>query len=92
MSYDDQKELLRRGGLRCSQLIDILGKLGFQVRDCSQGGHKVYKHTGIPDFHGSDFNCGHRSTADVKPVYIRKILRIVEQYEDEIRAFLGEKK
>lgn len=90
MSYEDQKNALKGGGLRCTQLIDTLKKLGFIVKDGKLGGHKIVKHPGIREFFGSNFNCGHRNTDQVKPVYIRKMLKIVVQYEDDIRKHLGE--
>lgn len=90
MVFDDQKSVLEGGGLRCAELVKALEKLGFKVRDGSLGGHKVISHPGIPGFHGSNFNCGHRSTEQVLPVYIRKMLRLVENYETDIRKYLGE--
>jgi hypothetical protein len=91
MVYVDQKRVLEGGNLRCNELVKALEKLGFKVRDCGKGGHKVVSHPGIPDFHGSNFNGGHRPTAQVKPLYIKKLLNIVERYESDIRKRLGEK-
>jgi hypothetical protein len=90
MVYDNQKIVLEGGNLRCYEFVSALEKLGFKVRDCGKGGHKAVSHPGIPDFYGSNFNGGHRPTEQVKPVYIRRLLRIVERYETEIRRHLGE--
>lgn len=90
MVYDDQRSVIERGNLRCNALVKALEKLGFKVRDCAGGGHKAVSHPGIPDFFGTNFNGGHRSTDQVNPVYIKKLLRIVKEHETEIRNFLGE--
>lgn len=90
MVYDEEHKLLQKGNLRCSEVLRILKKLGFEVRATSNGGHKVFKHSQIREFLGSNFDCGHKPTQTVKPVYIKKIRQIVEQYEAELREFLGE--
>ncbi len=89
--YDEALDQLRGSpaGFRCTELEALLDGLGFKVKPGKKGGHRVFTHSALaPGFRGSDFNCGHRSTEFVLRVYVRKIIRICEMYEDELRAFL----
>jgi len=90
MSYDDAKRELENAGasMRCSDVISLLESLGFKVRDCKGGGHKVFKHPSIPLFYGSDFDCGHKRNSEVKKAYLRKILRVLDDFEADIRNYL----
>ena len=59
---DVKQELLnRKGNLRCVEVIALLQQLGFEVRDGKRGGHKLYFHDGLPEFHSGSFNCGHEA-------------------------------
>lgn len=87
MGLDDAKAVLGSGGiLKCREVLKVLDDLKFVVR--GSGGHKVVKHPGLPDWAGSNFNCGHRPGDDVRPVYVRRLLRIIDEHEDELRRFL----
>lgn len=92
--YDQVVARLRDSpaGLRCEDVESLLKRLRFNVRQGTKGGHRVVTHPGLSDagFRGSNFNCGHRSTSTVKPAYVRKLLRICEDYEQELRLVLGE--
>ena len=89
--YDGARQKLEQSprDLRCRDVLRILKTLKFTVRDC-RAGHKVFTHTGIPDFHGSNFNCGHSDHDKVLYIYTKQILEIVVRYEQEIKEYLGE--
>ncbi len=74
--------------IRCDTLAAQLARLGFEVRDGKQGGHKIFVHDGIPEFFSGSYNCGHGKNPEIKPAYIRKVLRILQQHEKEIIDFL----
>ena len=88
LTYDEAVETLRqrRKNLRCSEVRTILGDLGFNVRDGTQGNHKVYSHPNIPQFHGSNFDCGHGKDPILKAVYIDNIRKVLQQYESDLKA------
>lgn len=81
-----------KGNLRCDEVTAILEKSGFEVRDGRRGGHKIFVHKGLPDFHSGSYNCGHGRNPEIKPAYISNILRILEQHKPALSAFLGETK
>ena len=91
MSYDEAKSDLESAGasMRCSDVIGLLESLGFVVRDCRRGRHKTFKHPSIPSFHGSNFNCGHGRNPEVKSSDLRTILRVMDEYETEIKEHLN---
>ena len=92
MKYEKCRKLLteRQTSLRCREVLKVLKDLGFKVKDASGGGHKLYRHPAIHDFFGSNFNCGHNSGDVIKANYIKSMLNVIEQYETEIKEFLGE--
>lgn len=69
---------------RCQELIGQLESLGFEVRDGKSVGHKLIFHAGIPSFHSASFNCGHGKNPEVKRAYVRKLVRLLKQYEKEL--------
>lgn len=73
---------------RCSQVTKSLTKLGFDVRDGKRGGHKVYVHDGLVSFTSASYNCGHGKNPEIKPAYIAKILKILEENKVELVEFL----
>ena len=76
--------------MRCKELTEILTSLGFEVRDGSNGNHKIFVHRGIDLFKSGSFDCGHGKTPTVKPVYVGKVITILKQYETELKQYLGE--
>jgi hypothetical protein len=70
--------------LCCEDVKRLLMKLGFDVRDGKQGGHKVFVHRGLSSFQSGSFNCGHGKNPEVKPAYISKIIKILEQHQKEL--------
>jgi hypothetical protein len=91
MGYDEVKRDLQNAGasMRCSDVIRILESLGFVVRECGKGKHRVFKHPSIPSFLGGSFDCGHGRNPEVKKVYVKKILRVLDEFEAEIRDIAG---
>lgn len=87
---DDCLRALKDAGAsyRCSELVKILETLGFTVRDGRRGGHKVFVHVGLRGFHGGNFNCGHGKNPEVKPVYVRQVCRLIQEYRPELSNFL----
>jgi hypothetical protein len=78
----------RKANLCCEEVKDLLGSLGFDVRDGKQGGHKIFTHLGLPSFMSGSFNCGHGKNPEIKPAYIGKIIQVLRQYHDELEAYL----
>lgn len=66
-------------------MADMLGQLGFRVRDCGGGNHKAFSHPNLPGFFGGNYNCGHGKNPQLKPTYVRRIIRILEEWEAYLR-------
>jgi hypothetical protein len=66
-------------------MASMLGRLGFRVRDCGSGNHKAFSHSKLAGFFGGNYNCGHGKNPPLKPVYVRKIIRILEEWEADLR-------
>lgn len=78
-----------KANLCCKEVTSQLVNLGFEVKDGNKGGHKVFVHPGLsPSFHSSSFNCGHGKNPEIKPPYINKIIKILEQHYEELEEFL----
>lgn len=71
-------------GVRCTDLTELLKSLGFDIRNGKRGGHKLFFHDGVPEFRSGSFDCGHKKNTVVKKPYIKKILKILKQYENEL--------
>lgn len=78
--------------LRCKDLVAALKGLGFDVRDGTKQGHKVFTHPHIPDFTSSGFTCGHGTNPEVKPNYPKSVLKLLHRYETELITYLREQK
>lgn len=78
--------------IRCDELAEQLNRLGFEVREGKSGGHRVFVHGGLPSFKSGSYNCGHGRNPEIKPAYIKNVLRILCQYQAEILEYLGERK
>lgn len=76
----------RKRNIRCNELIEGLEKLGFTVRDGKRGGHKLFMHPELADFHGGSFNCDHGKNPQIKPVYVSNIIKLLEQYQEALTA------
>lgn len=62
----------------------LLEDLGFTVQRGSNGNHHTFSHSLLATFFGGNYDCGHKS--HMLPVYPKKVLRILEEYEDELKA------
>ena len=71
----------RTANLRCFEICNDLVDLGFVICDGRIGGHKIVSHPMMKRFIGADFNCGHGTNPIVKPVYVRKLLRVLKDYK-----------
>lgn len=76
--------------LRCEKLVRLLKGLGFAVRKGSRGNHWVYSHRELENFHGSNFDCGHGRNRVIKPVYVRKVIKTLTKYREELENLRGE--
>ena len=81
---------LANSSIRCQELTRILESLGFNVRNGKKQGHKVFVHHGLDSFTSGGYNCGHGKNPEVKPVYIKKIARLLKQYENELIQYSRE--
>ena len=88
--YDAVLSRLRTAGaaIRCRELAAELRMLGFEVRDGKKSGHKVFVHHGVPAFTTGNYTCGHGRNPEIKPAYVKKVLRLLKQYETELIQFL----
>lgn len=90
--YDQAIEALEasKASMRCAELTDLLSRLGFEIRDGSRGGHKVFVHDELPTFHSGSYNCDHGRNPQIKRPYIVKVLRVLREHEADLKKFLGE--
>ena len=89
--YAVLEELRTRGAtIRCNELANMLTSLGFDVRDGKKAGHKVFTHPGIGSFTTGAYTCGHGRNPEIKPAYIKKVARLLNQYKKELIEHLGE--
>jgi hypothetical protein len=78
--------------MRCQQLADMLGSLGFEIKGGKKQGHKVFVHHGISAFTTGAYTCGHGRNPEIKPVYLKKVANLLKQYEVELTRYLGEER
>jgi len=93
MEYDEiEKQLSATGAnLRCLSLKALLINAGFKVRR-TQGNHYVFTHDSLEGFTAGSFNGGHGGkNPQVLKSYIKKTLKIVKQYKDELETYLERK-
>jgi hypothetical protein len=76
--------LQRKRSLRRSELEDALRSLGFSVRAGSSGGHRVFTHPKLSAFYGSRFNGGHGQDAEILPVYVGQVIKVLRMYKSEL--------
>lgn len=74
--------------MRCKELTKLLENLGFSVKDGKRGGHKVFPHDGIQSFRTGSYNCEHGRNPEIKRPYIKKVRRLLEQYEADLTRYL----
>jgi len=74
--------------MRCNDMIVMLERLGFTIRDGKKEGHKIVLHSGILNFHATSFTCGHGRNPEIKSAYITNLLKVLRRYEAEILGFL----
>ena len=74
--------------MRCKEVKALLVELGFTVRDGKRGGHKIFTHQHIQSFTSGSLNCDHGKNPEIKSPYIKKIIRVLEKYEQELVDYL----
>ncbi len=85
-TYDSATQKLSQSATNfdCPEMRRLLENLGFTVKRGSNGNHHTYSHPGLFTFAGGNYDCGHK--AHMLPVYPRKVLKVLEEFEDELRA------
>ncbi|GFO72829.1 toxin [Bathymodiolus japonicus methanotrophic gill symbiont] len=66
----------------------LLRKLDFELKDGRRGGHKVYTHPHIASFTSGSLNCDHGRNPEIKKPYIKKIIKVLEKYKNELVKYL----
>ncbi|TXK92746.1 hypothetical protein BMR02_15040 [Methylococcaceae bacterium HT1] len=74
--------------MRCQEAKALLRKLDFELKDGRRGGHKVYTHPHIASFTSGSLNCDHGRNPEIKKPYIKKIIKVLEKYENELVKYL----
>lgn len=74
----------RKANISCYEVIEELTVLGFEVRDGSKGGHKIFTHDKLINFYSSSFNCGHGKNPNLKKAYVTAIIRTLKKYQLEL--------
>lgn len=97
MSKEDYTKItseFKRAGasMRCAEVKKLLTQLGFEVKDGSRGGHKVFTHRHLTSFYSQSFNCDHGKNPEIKKPYIKKIIKLLEQHEDSLIGYLEKTK
>lgn len=91
MRVVDTREQLRAAGanLRCDDVVKLLSGLGFQIKGGRRKpGHKIVTHPGIKSFTTASFNCGHGKNPEIKPPYIKNMIKVLTDYEAELVDYL----
>lgn len=82
----------RPAAVRCDELTSMLGALGFVVREGSSGGHRRYQHQNVKTSEGTplmgSFDGGHGRNSVVNINYVRKAIKLIEWYEEELQVYL----
>ncbi|MBE0353113.1 HicA toxin of toxin-antitoxin [Colwellia chukchiensis] len=88
--YDEVITTFQNAGasMRCQQAKSLLGELGFNVKDGRKGGHKVFTHPHLEGFTSGSLNCDHGRNPEIKKPYIKKIIKVLEKYENELVKYL----
>ncbi len=60
--------------------------LGFRIKDGKSSNHKIFVHDALSGFTTGSFACGHGKNSEVKRPYIRNILKILYNYENELKG------
>ena len=87
-------DTLQKSGtsIKCLELQSYLEDLGFKVRDGKKEGHKIVTHPGLKNFYSTSYTCGHGKNPEIKPQYIKNIKKTLLQHEEELKAYLKEKR
>jgi len=88
INYDSIiSQLQKNKTLRCLEVVKMLEYLGFQVNEGKASNHKIFTHNQLPGFIAGGFNCEHGKNGEVKRPYLRKILRVLQKYEADLKTF-----
>lgn len=74
----------------CKDFTAVLKELGFEIKNGRKGEHRVATHAaiGLTVEDGANYNYGHNPGMHVKRSYIKKFVRICDEYEKELRGWL----
>ena len=76
------EHLSTRRSIRCNDMIRLLKRLGFSVRDGKKAGHKVITHPTLVNFTSASITCGHGRNPQVKPIYVARIRQLLVTHAD----------
>lgn len=76
--------------IKCSELRAHLEEIGSKVRDGKRAGHKIVTHSGLKDFYSTSYNCGHGKNPEIRPGYIKNILKTIKFHEKALSDYLNE--
>ncbi len=88
VTYDLAIKRLRqsKANITCQELVGLLEDLGYEVREGRRGNHRTFTHPELTDWTGGNFDCGHGRNPPILPVYIGKIIKLLEQHKVEIEG------
>lgn len=86
--FDKLYVMAGNANITCNQLTSALKALGFTIRDCSNGGHKIAKHPAISVLESTNYDCGHKEGSKIKKPYILSLIKFVKNNEETIREWL----
>jgi hypothetical protein len=91
LTVDQSLDELRRRkrSLRCSDLCGLLKQLGYEVHP-GKAGHKTYDHPALPEWIGSNFDCGHGKDGVIKLPYVVRVISIVTEHSSVLKKLRGE--
>lgn len=83
------RDMSTSDNITCRDFTRLLEEFGFEMTNAA-GGHKVATHPNIPlgPADAANYNCGHDQGTKVRRNYIKKFLKLVDEYEDELREHL----
>lgn len=93
MNKNDYNKIINQfhkagANMRCIEVKKHLVHLGFDVTDGKRGGHKIVTHQHLPNFYSLGFNCDHGKNPEVKRPYLKKIIKLLQQHEEDIINYL----
>lgn len=74
----------RVANVQCDELKTVLSSFGYEVVQRASGKHHTYDHPEM-DWIGANFDCGHGRNPQVLPNYVRKVIKVLTEHEDDLK-------